>query len=529
MTDVIVIGGGINGLVAAAWLAKQDLETVLLEGRPSLGGAASSAELAPNFQVPALSHSLGPVHADVIRALRLTQVPGLEFLVPDPALTTLAPDGRLVSFHRDAVLTATSIQGVSAKDATTWRQFVQTAHRLAGVLASLDRHPPPPLDDASFGDWWRLAGAGNRLRALGRRDRARLARWIPMAVADIVTDWFESDLVCAAIAARALVGTFAGPRSAGTGAGLLQRVAEDPVPVGSGITARGGPGALARALAVRAESYRATITTGAPVARIVSKDGRATGVVLEDGKELTARAVVSAVGPKTTLLDLVDPMDLPAAFRERVRHHRARGVTTKINLALSGAPIFPAVAGDPLPLRGRLLIAPGLNYLERAFDAVKYGRVAEEPWLEISVPSILDSSLAPPDRHVMSIYAHGTPPAPSAEEAEAHRDRIYRRVMGVLTPHAPGLDALVIKSDVITPTDLETDWGMAGGHMFHGEMALDQYWIGRPLLGWAQYRTPLECLYLASAGTHPGGGLTGLSGLHAARRVVTDLKASTNA
>jgi phytoene dehydrogenase-like protein len=521
--DVIVIGGGVNGLVAAACLAKQELETVVLERQPVVGGAAVTSDLAPGHHVPALSHALGPVHRDVIRALRLDHA-GLEFLVPDPALTSLGPDGHVVSFHRDAVLTAGSINRVSPRDAGVWREFVQTTHRIAGVLGALDRQPPPPLDDASVRDWWRLVGAGRRVRALGRRDRARLARWMPMAVADLVDEWFESDLVRAAVAARALLGTFGGPRSAGTGGALLQRIAEDPMPVGSGLTARGGPGALARALAARAVSYGATIRPDARVARVLTKNGRATGVALENGIEITARAVVSAIDPRETLLHLVDPMDLAPSFRERMRHVRGRGLTAKINLALSGLPEFPAFAGDALPLRGRLLIAPHLDYLERAFDAAKYDAISDEPWLEVAVPSVIDPSLAPSGGHVMSIYAQCAPARLHDGSWDAHTDTLYRRVMNVLARHAPGLESMVSAREVITAADIEARWGTTGGHMFHGEATMDQYWIARPLLGWSQHRTPLEGLFLASAGTHPGGGLTGLPGLHAARVVAEALR-----
>jgi phytoene dehydrogenase-like protein len=522
--DVIVIGGGVNGLVAAACLAKKKLETVVVERQPDVGGAAATSELAPGFHVPTLSHALGPVHRDVIRALRLDHTAGLDWLVPDPALTSLGEDGHLVSFHRDAVLTAGSINRISPHDASAWRQFLQTTHRVAAVLGALDRQPPPPLDDPSARDWWRLVGAGRRARALGRRDRARLARWMPMAVGDLVDEWFESDLVRAALAARALLGTFGGPRSAGTGAALLQRIAEDSMPVGSGLTARGGPGAVARALAARAKSYGATIRSNARVARVLSKNGRAVGVSLDNGIELTARAVVSAIDPRATLLGLVDPMDLPPSFRERARHIRGRGLTAKINLALSGLPEFPAFAGDPLPLRGRLLVAPTLDYLERAFDAAKYDAISDEPWLEITVPSVIDPSLTPSGCHVMSLYAHCAPERLREGTWDEHKSTLYRRVMAVLAPHAPGLESLVTAREVITAADIGATWGTTGGHMFHGEAALDQYWVARPLLGWSQYRTPLGGLYLASAGTHPGGGLTGLPGLHAARVVAEALQ-----
>jgi len=522
--DVIVVGGGVNGLVAAACLAKSKLETVVLERQPGVGGAAATAELVPGFHVPALSHALGPVHRDVIRALRLDHAAGLDLLVPDPALTSLGPDGQVVSFHRDAVLTAGSINRISPHDAGAWRQFLQTTHRVGAVLGALDRQPPPPLDGATVRDWWRLVGAGRRARALGRRDRARLARWMPMAVGDLVDEWFESDMVRAAVAARALLGTFGGPRSAGTGAALLQRIAEDPMPVGSGLTARGGPAAVARAIAARATSYGAAIRTNARVARVLSKNGRAVGVALDNGIELTARAVVSAIDPRATLLGLVDPMDLPPSFRERVRHIRGRGLTAKINLALSGLPEFPAFAGDPLPLRGRLLVAPHLDYLERAFDAAKYDAISDEPWLEMTVPSVLDPSLTPAGGHVMSIYAQCAPARLRDGSWDEHKSTLYRRVMTALAPHAPGLESLVTAREVITAADIAAQWGTTGGHMYHGESTLDQYWVARPLLGWSQYRTPLEGLYVASAGAHPGGGLTGLPGFHAAGVVARDLQ-----
>ena len=522
--DVIIVGGGVNGLVAAAWLAQRKFTVTVVERQPIVGGAAATSDLGSDVHIPALSHALGPVHRDVVRAFQLDHAHGLDFLAPDPALTTLGADGHLVSFHRDDVLTAGSIQRVSVHDATVWRDFVHTAHRLAGVIAALNRQPPPPIDDATARDWWRLIGAGRKARALGRRDLATLARWLPMSVADLVSEWFESDLVRAAIAARALVGTFAGPRSAGTGAALLQRLAEDPHPVGSGITARGGPGALARALAARAEAHGATITTDARVVRILADNGRVAGVALENGIELAARAVVSAIDPRETVRALVDPMDLPPSFRERIRHVRGRGLTAKINLALSALPEFPAFAGDALPLRGRILIAPSLTYLERAFDAAKYGAISDDPWIEATLPSVLDPSLAPNGGHVMSIYAQCAPAALRDASWDQARDTLYERVMHVLTRHAPNLPSLITAREIITAADLEAHWGITGGHMFHGEGALDQFWTARPVLGWSQYRTPLPGLFFASAGTHPGGGLTGLPGLHAGRAVEAALR-----
>ncbi len=381
--DVIVIGAGVNGLVAGAWLAARKLSVTVLDQRPSAGGAAITTEFAPGFRAPTLSHALGPVSPLVARAMRLDRA-GVEFLTPDPSLTAIGVDDQAVVFHRDAVLTAGSINTVSPHDAGRWAEFLKTTQRIARVAAELTRQAPPPIDDVTAGDWWRMLGVGRRARALGRRDLARVARWVPMAVADLTGEWFESDLVQAAISAHAIFGNPAGPWSAGTAGMLLQRLAADPSPVGSGVTARGGPGALAAALVKVAEQAGATVRTDARVVRVLTRAGRATGVVLANGDELTARTVVAAIDPKSLLLDLVPPTDLPPTFRERIGHLRARGVTAKMNFALSAAPVFSALEHDPVPMRGRLLLAPDLDYLERAFDHTKYGEMSAEPWLEVS-------------------------------------------------------------------------------------------------------------------------------------------------
>jgi phytoene dehydrogenase-like protein len=430
----------------------------------------------------------------------------------------------VIVFHRDAVLTAGSIHQVAPADSARWQDFVHDAHRLAAIITEINRRPPPSLDGPAAHEWWHLLGHGRRLRALGARDLARLARWVPMPIADLVGECFDHELLRAAVASRALFGNFAGPRSAGTGAMFLQRLAEDPVPVGGGATVRGGPGALTQALAELARRAGATLTTGARVTRLLVRQGRVTGVALESGAEIAAQAVVSAVDPRQTFLNLTDPADLPPSFLERVRHYRARGVTAKINLALSDLPVFRALGGDAVPLRGRLLIAPGLDYLERAFDAAKYGEVSEHPWLELSVPSVTDPTLAPAGQHVLSVVAHFAPFDLRGRSWADAREPLYQSVMRVLVEHAPDLDRLVTARQVITPEDLERVWGLSGGHIFHGELALDQLWVARPLLGWAQYRTPLPGLYLAGAGTHPGGGLTGLPGLLAAGEVERDLR-----
>jgi len=514
VTDVIIIGGGLNGLVAATWLAQKKFSVLLLERHDQVGGAAVTTTSARGFKTPTLSHSLGPISADVVRALRLDRA-GVEFITPDPVLTTFGSDGHAITFHRDHVLTAASIGGVSARDAANWQPFVQTMQKLAGVLDAINQHPAPSIDEPGAGDAWRMLQVGRRARALGRRDLARLGRYVPIAVADLVSEWFETDLMQAAIASRAVFGHQMGPWSAGTGALLLQRMAEDPMPVGGGVTVKGGPGALTTALASIASAAAVTIRTGARVAQILTRGDAAVGVMLESGEELPAHAVVGAIDPKQLYLSLVDPGALPPTFRQRVQQIRARGVLAKINLSLSGGPVFPALLGDDVPLRGRLLFAPTIDYLERAYDAVKYGRMSEHPWIEASIPTANDSDLAPPGQHVMSLYVHYVPHSDSVSH-----EGLLSRALDVLRPHAPNLDSLIVEREVLTPYDLEQGWGYSGGHIFHGEGALDQWWISRPLLGWAHhYGSPLSGLFLAGAGSHPGGGLTGQSGLNAARAI----------
>jgi phytoene dehydrogenase-like protein len=523
MSDVVVIGGGLNGLVAGAWLARHKLKTTIVEQRDLVGGAAVTSELAPGFRAPTLSHSLGPISREVMRAFHLDRA-GVEIIAPEPALTTLGARGESIVFHRDPVLTAGSIHGLSAADAGRWSAFLQTSQRIGALIDKIQRQPPPPLDEISAGEWWRLAQLGRGARKLGRQDLTRLARWVPMSIADLTEEWFGHDLLRAAIAAHGIFGHPAGPRSAGTGAMWLQRIAADPMPVGGGATARGGPGVVTETLARIAEKSGAVVRTAAHVVRISTRNGRVTGVVLGNGDEIAARAVIAAVDPRQTFLSLVDPMDLPPSFVTRVSHFRARGVTAKINLALSSAPAFESLGADEVPLRGRFLIAPNLDYLERAFDASKYGERSPEPWLELTVPTMADPSLAPERQHVISMHVHYAPRELRGRSWNTEGEALYRSAVTTLEAHVPRLISQIVGREILTPEDFEQRWGLSGGHIFHGEMALDQSWIARPVLGWARYRTPVPGLYLGGAGAHPGGGLTGRPGLLAAQTVVKDWK-----
>jgi phytoene dehydrogenase-like protein len=520
MTDVVIIGGGLNGLVAAAVLARAKRSVILLEAAPTVGGGAATLEFAPGFRGPAFSHALGPVSRDVIKALRLDRSRTVQFVTPEPSLTSIDTSGRTLVFHRDPVLTAASINQFSAADAGRWRDFLQSVHRVAGLIARLDRRRPPDIDETSRSDAWFLLGVARAARKLGRRDLARLIRWAPMSVTDLVSEWFESQVLRAAIAAHAIAGNPAGPRSAGTGAMLLQRLAADPMPAGSGVTMKGGPGALATAVADVARRAGADIRTDVRVTQILTANGAASGVLLANGDTLQARTILAAVSPKLALTNLVAAPDLPPSFTQRMQHVRSRGVTAKINLALSGMPVFPALADDAATLGGRILIAPTLDYLERAFDATKYGEISQEPWLEISIPSVRDDSLAPAGAHVMSIHTHFVPRDLRHMDETKARAETWLATMRVLEAHAPRIADLIVSREVMTPRDLEHRLGTPGGHIFHGETTLDQFWAARPLLGWGRYTTPINGLFLGSAGVHPGGGLTGLPGLLAARAVL---------
>jgi len=528
MTDIVVIGGGINGLVAAIALARQKFSVLVIDGRDEAGGAAVTTTTPGGFKVPTLSHAIGPLSADVMKMLRAGNPSfvrdHLKFLMPDPVLTTIGEDDQCITFHRDEVLTAASIDRLSPKDAAVWQSFTATMQRFGAILSAVGQHPPPSMDAPSSSDLWRLLGVGRKARALGRRDLGRLARYAPAAVGDVVADWFEHDLVQAAVAVRGVFGHMLGPWSAGTGAILLHRMAEDPIPVGGGVTMLGGPGSLARVLVALAESLGVQIRTGSRVVHVLTRGGTATGVALDTGEEIGAHAVAGAIDPRHLCLDLVDPAELDPTFLQRMRQLHGRGVTAKVNLCLSSRPEFTALVGDEVPLRGRILIAPDVDYVERAFDAAKYGQLSPHPWLEISMPTMNDDALAPEGQHVLSIYVHYAPAVLREGAWADRRDALFRTVMDTIAPYAPGLDRLVIEHEVLTPQDLETGWGYVGGHIFHGDQTLDQWWISRPVLGSAQYASPIRNLYFASAGTHPGGGLTGQPGLNAAREIGRSLK-----
>ena len=518
MTDVIFVGGGHNGLAAAAVLARRGMKTVVLEARPAVGGAAITEELAPGFRISTLAHAVQPAAA-LMTELRLAEH-GLELIDPDPYLFAPLPDGRSLLLERDVEATASRIATFSSNDARRYPEFCRTLARIRSFVRGVMANTPPEIEQPSSADLWSMLMMGRRFRGLGKKDAYRLLRWAPMSAADFVSEWFESEPLRAALAAGGIFGTAAGPRSAGTAAVLLMRMCAGD---GAQRLVRGGVGSLTSALGSAARAAGAEIRTGAEVVRIHVKDGRATGIALSSGENLDAKAVVSNADPVRTFLGLIDPVELEPGFLARVRNYRASGTVAKINLALSALPNFTSLPGDERALGGFIHIGPELDYLERAFDASKYGSWSPHPYLEVTIPSLTDPTLAPAGSHVMSITAQYAPYRLRDANWLSASSLFADAAIATLAMYAPNLTSSILHRQVITPVDLDVKYRLTGGHIFHGELALDQLFTMRPLLGWARYRTPISGLYLCGAGTHPGYGVSGQSGLNAAREILKDL------
>ena len=521
--DIVIIGGGHNGLVTAFYLAKTGFKPLVLERRPQVGGAAITDEFHPGFRCSTLAHAAGPIRADIGRDMQLEKH-GFRLITPETCVTALSPDGSALSLYRDENKSAQSIAAFSQKDAAKYPEFEKSLRKISTVIAEVLATTPPDIDHPGSGDLWSMLKTGRALRNLGKRDMYRVLRWGPMAVADLVAEYFETELLRAVIAARGIFGTFLGPWSAGSSLQLLIRAAGDSHPAGSAFFAAGGMGALTQAMASTAKAAGVEIRTAAEVIEIRVKDGAATGVLLGTGEEINAKAVISNADPKRTLLKLTDPMHLSPDFVQKLQHYRGNGTVAKVNLALSGLPNFTALKNsDGAALKGRIHIGHEIDYLERAFDAAKYGNFSPHPYLEATIPSLTDPSLAPDGKHVMSIYMQYAPYKLKGDW-EDQRKALGQTVVQTLAQYAPSLPEMILTHQIITPLDLEEVYGLTGGQIFHGDLALDQFFTMRPLLDWARYRTPIESLYLCGSGTHPGAGLTGGSGANAAREILNKLK-----
>ena len=521
--DVVIIGGGHNGLVTAFYLARAGFKPLIIERCAQVGGAAITDEFYPGFRCSTLAHTAGPVRPEVVRDMHLEKH-GLRMITPDVCVTALTPDGRALSLYQDGNKSAQQIAAFSQKDASRYPEFENSLAKISKVIADALATIPPNIDDPSRGDLWSMLKTGRAIRRLGKKDMFRLLRWGPMAVADLAAEYFETELLRAVIAARGVFGTFLGPWSAGSSLVLLIRAAADSHPAGSASFAAGGIGAVTQAMASAAKAAGAEIRNGVEVIEVRVQNGQATGVLLSNGEEIAAKAVISNADPKRTLLKLTDPVHLSPDFVQKLQHYRGNGTVAKVNLALSGLPQFTAIKnGDASALKGRIHIGDEIDYLERAFDESKYGNFSKQPYLEVSIPSLTDPTLAPEGKHVMSIYMQYAPYKLKGDW-EQQRKALGQTVVKTLAQYAPNLPELILTHQIITPLDLEEKYGLTGGQIFHGDLALDQFFTMRPLLDWARYRTPIDNLYLCGSGTHPGAGLTGGSGANAAREILKALK-----
>jgi phytoene dehydrogenase-like protein len=526
--DAIVIGAGHNGLTSAAYLARGGLRVLVLEGRDRVGGATVTEELAPGVRVPALAHTVGRLRPAIAKELELSRH-GLALVAPEVRLFAPQADGRAVTLWADLAKTVESLRPWSEDDATAYVEFDRRVRTLSRFLADLGDEAPPDVRAPGLGDALLGLRLGRAFRGLGKADGRTILRVLAMAAADFVAESFASEPIRATLAWRGVRYTAMGPWSAGTTQVLLADAAgNDGGAAGETVFAKGGPSALSEALAAAAREAGAEIRTGARVVAVTTADGAVAGVALASGEEIAAPAVVSGLDPKQLLTGLVDPVTLGPAMRWRAGNIRTPGRLAKVNLVLDALPEFPAAAGDARLLRGRIQVGTtSIDAVERAFDASKYGEVGESPVLEATIPSLVDPSLvadAPEGTHVMSMLVQWVPPMAPGADAPAWRDLIGDLAVRTLETVAPGIGGHVTARQILTPDDLEAEYGLTGGHPLHAEPALDSFFLWRPLLGWARYRMPVDGLYLAGSGAHPGGGVTGAPGRNAAREVLADRK-----
>ena len=523
-SDVIVIGGGHNGLVAAAWLAKAGRKVLLLERRATVGGAAATEELFPGFHFNTGAPDAGLLLPPVSEELDL-QAHGLEFIENPVAAFAPLSDGAALTLWRDPERTSFEIAALSAKDARAFLPFQRQNEHFSNMLAHFASLRPPTVKNNSFGllaGWGRLA---LRVRGLGRRDMMELLRVAPMSAYQYLNEHFESQVLKGLLASVSVTGLMQGPHASGTAFMLLyQQLGGPNGGYRSSQVVRGGVGQLSAAMARAAQAHGADIKTSATVQSILSEDGRVLGVRLESGEEIRAKAVLSNADPRTTFLGLLGAPQLEPRFSRRLRSLKLRGSTASLHLALSGLPEFPEVNGDTQRLGGAIVICPSLDYAEHAYDDAKYGRISNPPILEARIPSLLDPNLAPSGSHTLSIIFRYAPYNLQEGDWDSQREKLGDSAVETLAQHAPGLKSLILGRQVITPLDYERDYGLSEGSIMHGAMGLDQLLLMRPVPGFIGYRSPVDGLYLCGAGAHPGGGVTGAPGLNAARQAHAEMR-----
>ena len=511
--DCIVIGAGHNGLVCANYLARSGRSVLVLEAGSVVGGAAVTREFAPGFRVSAAAHLLQSMPRAMIAELGLA-THGLKLAAEDLATVSLSPDGAPLT------LTADALQARAPADGAPYARLSARLHRFAQALAPVLASAPPRLGTNASADRLNLLRLGWQIRRLGRREMRELLRIGGMCVYDLLQENLASPLLQGALGFDAVLGTNYGPRSPGTVFTLLYRLAAAAnAGRASPAQPQGGLGALSNALAAAARAAGVTIRTAAAVRRIRIERDRAVGVILESGESLSAGLVVSNADPKTTFLGLLGAEHLDTGFVRRVAHLRTAGLAAKLHLALDGLPPFRGL--DAAAAGARLLIAPSLDYIERAYNHSKYGEFSAAPSIEITIPTVHDPGLAPSGAHVLSAVVQYVPYAVRGGW-EQMRAPLLDRIVDCIEDYVPGLRRMITGAELLTPADIERQFRIVGGHWHHGELALDKFLMVRPVPGAAQYATPVAGLYLCGAGSHPGGGVMGTAGRNAARRILAE-------
>lgn len=519
--DVIVIGAGHNGLVTSTYLAKAGQKVLLIEAGEQPGGAAQTREFAKGYRVSAVAHLLHALHPKIIADLNLTSH-GLKIAEKAIGTSAMLPGGARLDITADKAATQAAIAKFSRADSLAYHPRMERLVRLAGALGSfLLRTPPSPSPSSNdFQTKLALGMFALKLRMMGKKDMLELSRILTINVADLANDFFESDILKGLLGLEATLGVYLGPRSPNTVFNLLYRLASMDTKHGQGghFLPQGGMGAVIDALVKAAKGAGVTIRTQSPVGRILIEKEQAVGVVLANGEEIRAPIVASSADPQRTLLHLVEPGNLDTEFLRRMRHLRMNGCVAKVHLALDNLPDAFKNA------QGRMIFAPSTNYVERAFDCAKYGRVADNPALEIVVPTLTDPSLAPSGKHVVSILSQYAPYKLRTTTPDEARAQVLERTLNVLEQIAPGVKGQVTASEALTPQDMESQFNLSGGQWHQGEVTLDQVFFLRPAASFQQYKMPLPGLWLCGAGAHPGGNVSGAAGANAAREILKDLK-----